>query len=545
MSISKIPVFGAEPYGFKATDVTGCKAWFDAADVSTLYSQLPVEGMLGFSDYTTANEQRVTVWEDKSDGGNDLIRNVNPENLIDTSAIYMGPPIVAPDSYALPLATVNFPQTDSGGSNSNAPSFLQQNLVAVGGYSNNESARGPRVGTGLSATTDIFVVVQPKYLTVAGDVFSIGTRTTQGTQDFTCLSITSSGYWKINSQAGARDVTGDTAEVLNTFSNIRGPDPNYRILHMSLSNNNYVLRRNGSQIGSANRTWSPTLSNYRYYMARRNASDSAGNYFDGRIGEVIVYNSILTTEKRTIVESYLAGKWNLIDLLPLDHPAKLKNIPFYLGGRSMAEEPNGFTRRAVLIKIFVLGPNAPTITTSQILMGGDFFAISWSPNGGTADYYLVTIQQSINDSTWTTVAYNSRYTITDYNHQIGSVDNKYYRAIIESKNLGGSASITSNSLLNSVPAPPSPSAPTFVPAGVVMSWTPVYPGGIAASYTVTLYENNTLIDTFSNITATNYTSTTILTELALYKFKVTATNSIGTSALSAFSEEVQYNGAGA
>jgi hypothetical protein len=203
MSFTKVAVFGAEPYGFKATDVSGCRAWFDAADVTSLYSSLPITGMQGYSDYETANGQRVTVWEDKSIGGNDMIRNFDPTNFGDTSAIYQGPPIVAPDSYSLPLATVNLDQgnaqyeNDPGG-NSNAPSFLQQNIIAVGQYPDQGAARGPRIGTGISSTTDIFVVVQPKFLTVAGDVFSIGTRTAQGTQDFTSLSITSSGYWKIN-----------------------------------------------------------------------------------------------------------------------------------------------------------------------------------------------------------------------------------------------------------------------------------------------------------------------------------------------------------
>ena len=559
MSIAKIPIFGAEPYGFKATDVTGCRAWFDAADVTSLYSTLPVTGMLGFTDYASADEQRVTVWEDKSIGGNDMIRNLNPTNLNDTSSNYMGPTIRAPDvSNLTALAVVNFDQgnnTGSGdaGGDSNAPSFLQQNLVAVGTYTSNEAARGPRVGTGISATTDIFVVVKPKFLTVAGDVFSIGTRTSpQGTQDFTCLSITSSGYWKINSQAGARDVTSANAEVFDTFSNFRGADPNYRILHMSLSNNNYILRRNGSQIGSENRTWSPTLENYRYYMGRKNASDNAGNYFNGNIGEVIVYNSILTTEKRTIVESYLAGKWNLIDLLPTDHPAKLKNIPFFLAGRSLAEAPNGFVRRAKSVKIYVQPPEAPNINETVISFGGATFTVSWPYyTGGSPDYYNVTIRNSTDDSTWSIVQYKPRFNLTSIVYTIGSVDNKYYQAIIESKNYGGSASTTSESILNSVPAPPSPSIPTTTgTSDLAMTWTPVYPGGDPQSYTIYLFisTNNgstfTQTDTYSDIAFTNYTVTEKCVLFEQYKFKVTATNTIGTSAQSAFSSTFTYNGAG-
>ena len=559
MSIAKIPIFGAEPYGFKATDVTGCRAWFDAADVTSLYSTLPVTGMLGFTDYASADEQRVTVWEDKSIGGNDMIRNLNPTNLNDTSSNYMGPPIRAPDvSNLTALAVVNFDQgnnTGSGdaGGDSNAPSFLQQNLVAVGTYTSNEAARGPRVGTGISATTDIFVVVKPKFLTVAGDVFSIGTRTSpQGTQDFTCLSITSSGYWKINSQAGARDVTSANAEVFDTFSNFRGADPNYRILHMSLSNNNYILRRNGSQIGSENRTWSPTLENYRYYMGRRNASSTPGNYFNGNIGEICVYNQILTTEKRTIVESYLAGKWNLIDLLPTDHPAKLKNIPFFLAGRSLAEAPNGFVRRAKSVKIYVQPPEAPNINETVISFGGATFTVSWPYyTGGSPDYYNVTIRNSTDDSTWSIVQYKSRFNLTSIVYTIGSVDNKYYQAIIESKNYGGSASTTSESILNSVPAPPSPSIPTTTgTSDLAMTWTPVYPGGDPQSYTIYLFisTNNgstfTQTDTYSDIAFTNYTVTEKCVLFEQYKFKVTATNTIGTSAQSAFSSTFTYNGAG-
>ena len=563
MSFEKIPVFGAEPYGFKATDVTGCRAWFDAADVTTLYNTTPITGMpTGYSDYASADGQRVTVWEDKSTGGNDMIRNVGA-SFGDTSSNYMGPPIVAPDTYPTTLSVVNLDQGnnsgggggDAGGS-SNAPSFLQQNLVAVGGYEASGgpgSARGPRVGTGISATTDIFVVVKPKFLTVAGDIFSIGTRLTNGTQDFTCLSITSSGYWKINSQAGARDVTGANAEVLNTFSNIRGPDPNYRILHMSLSNNNYILRRNGSQIGiSTAYTWSPTLANYRYYMGRKNASDNAGNYFNGKIGEIIVYNNIITTEKRLIVESYLAGKWNLIDLLPLDHPARLKNIPFYLGGRSMAADPNGFVRRTTTVKIFVLPPDAPNINDTVISFGGATFTVSWPYyTGGSPDYYNVTIRNSTDDSTWSIVQYKPQFNLTSIVYTIGSVDNKYYQAIIESKNYGGSASTTSESILNSVPAPPSPSIPlTTGTNDLAMNWTPVYPGGDPNSYTIYLFisTNNgstfTQTDTYSNIIFTNYTVTQKCVLFEQYKFKVTATNVIGTSAQSAFSSTFTYNGAG-
>jgi len=518
MSFLKVPVFGAQPYGFKATDVSGCKAWFDAADVSTLYTTTPINGITtGFSDYTSANGQRVTVWEDKSTGGNDMIRNVNASSFTDTSPQYLGPPIVAPDSYPTTLAVVNLdqgnvaPGADAGGT-SNSPSFLQQNLVAVGGYQASGgpgSARGPRVGTGISATTDIFIVVKPKFLNVAGDVFSIGSQPGKSA-DFTCLSITSSGYWKINSQGGARDVTASTTEVFDTFSNLRGPDPNYRILHMSLSNNNYILRRNSSQIGiNTGYTWSPNLGNYRYYIGRKNSTDNAGNYFNGKIGEIIVYNQIITTEKRLIVESYLANKWNLIDLLPSDHPARLQNIPISLGGISMAAAPNGFTRRGAMTKVFVQIPDVPSVNTLVIANSGTTLTSSWAAagTGGTPDYYNVTVFNSSDNSTWSLSQYLFRYTLTSFTYTIGSIDNKYYYTQVEARNLGGGAApIATNSILNSIPGNPTVATPSKVSTNTLyLSWSPGG-GGSAISYNIVLELNRSSLGYTAIYTATGVTN---------------------------------------
>ena len=536
MSFLKVPVFGAQPYGFKATDVSGCKAWFDAADVSTLYTTTPINGITtGFSDYTSANGQRVTVWEDKSTGGNDMIRNVNASSFTDTSAQYLGPPIVAPDSYPTTLAVVNLdqgnvaPGADAGGT-SNSPSFLQQNLVAVGDYTASGgpgSARGPRVGTGISATTDIFIVVKPKFLNVAGDVFSIGSQPGKSA-DFTCLSITSSGYWKINSQGGARDVTASTTEVFDTFSNLRGPDPNYRILHMSLSNNNYILRRNSSQIGiNTGYTWSPNLANFRYYIGRKNSTDNAGNYFNGKIGEIIVYNNIITTEKRLIVESYLANKWNLIDLLPADHPARLQNIPISLGGISMAAAPNGFVRRAVIIKIRTPPPpllNAPTISFGAI-------NINWT---SPANIFDIIIQQSSDD-----VSFANYLTFINqlldpptfsYNLVTGSEYGKYYKFRILAKS-GPVSSAYATSV--SVYAPYIPAVPSSLDTDSALNLFQMQWGDVGSNYSIQIYTyfNNayTLIETIlTNDTSYEYP----ITITAVYTFKVAGKNAIGQSAYS-------------
>ena len=504
MSLAKVPIFGAEPYGFKATDISGCRVWLDASDVSTTWSVLPVTGMVGYSDYTMANDQNLMVWQDKSIGGNDFIKNVDPTNIQDTSQIYQGPTIVAPDSYLTPMAVLNFNQGETAGSDSNEPRFLQQNLVAVGGYTNFPAASGPRVGTGISATTDIFVVVRPKFLTVAGDVFSIGSRPGQ-TADFTSLSITSDGYWKIRSQGGARDVTSDNPESFSSFSNIAGEDSGYRILHMSLSNNNYVLRRMGSVIGSnASHTWSPTLANYRYYIGRANSEASAGNYFNGKIGEICVYNNIITTEKRLIIESFMAKRWNLVDLLPLDHPARLTNIPIFLGGTSLAAAPNGYTNRGGMRKIFVQKPDALSTLTQVIGNTGTTLTATWTIAEftlGLTDYYNVTTFDSTDNSTFSVARYIPRYPYNAANptqslvYPLPSVDDKYYKTQVEARNLGGSATTITTSILNSLPSEPTNLSIVYYedPISLEMSMkfniTAGVTGGIPTGYNVELWRS--------------------------------------------------------
>jgi len=82
-----------------------------------------------------------------------------------------------------------------------------------------------------------------------------------------------------------------------------------------------------------------------------------------------------------------------------------------------------------------------------------------------------------------------------------------------------------------------------------MHWDIVYPGGDPSSYTVYLYISTDTGATFTqtNIyttSSTNYTVTAKCVLFEQYKFKVSASNSIGTSAQSVFSSTFTYNGAG-
>lgn len=505
MSIAKVPVFGAQPYGFKATDVSGCKMWLDASDLLSVFQMIPYN-TTGIQNLT--DSQRFLFWQDKSTGNHDMIRKVGPNsgydsnepistynspyNILDNSPEFYGPS-VSPATYGEAGPKITF--TQYSGSNQNTyPEYLNQNLVEVGGYNGdiggNPGPSGPRLGEDPVYSTEIFVVVKPTYLNAGGYVFSIGSKAGKAA-DFTSLAITSSGYWKISSQGGTRDVESSNPEVFNTFSNIRGPDVNYRLLSMSLSNTNYILRRNSVQIGSANKSWSPTLSNYQYVLGLSRVGTNTAP-FDGSIAEVIVYDNILTTEKRTVVESYLANKWNLIDLLPSNHPARLQNTPIYLGGRSMAEEQNGFVRRATMVKIFVQGPDPANVNSIVISQVGLTITSSWSAagTGGITDFFIVSLFNSTDNSTWTLVQYLYRYTQTSFVYRIGSIDNKYYYTQVVAVNLGGAATpVSSNSILNSIPGDPSVASPYKSAANTLyLSWT-AGGGGAPITYDLILYSS--------------------------------------------------------
>ena len=61
-----------------------------------------------------------------------------------------------------------------------------------------------------------------------------------------------------------------------------------------------------------------TSSTSRWYWG--SGDNAANRYMTGQIGEIIVYNSVLSQQNRELVEGYLAWKWGLQSNLPSTHP---------------------------------------------------------------------------------------------------------------------------------------------------------------------------------------------------------------------------------
>ena len=555
MSIAKVPVFGAQPYGFKATDVSGCKLWLDAADLPTVYQMIPYGDNPGIE--TLTDSQRFLFWKDKSTGNYDMIRKVAPNdsynpgqpisyenppyNIANNSPEFYGPSIQPANGYAGEVnSKVTFVQYSGAVEGSNVlntyPEYLSQNLVALGGYNGdvggNPGPSGPRVGGDPVYNTDVFVVVKPRFLSTPGNVFSIGSKL-GATADFTSLAITSSGYWKINSQGGTRDVTSSSPEQLNLYSN----DTNFRILNMSLSNTNYVLRRNSIEIAQANKSWSPTLSDYQYLLAKRSIGDGA-DPFDGSIGEVIVFDNIINNEKRTIVESYLAYKWNLIPLLPENHPARWRDRPIQIGGLSLAAEPNGFTRRGRIIKINI--PLPPTVNSPTLVFGG--IDISWQSVVGLYD---IIVRQSANDITYTNFLTVSGHTSTTYplRFTLNAEYGKYYKFRIRTRYANNEVSAyidTTSVFIPLIPGTPDSLDDDDGPNIFYTGWAEVTGAEFAEPtgyrLQIYLYVNDAyVLQTTITIPTNSTTYEYEVSQTGNYAFKVAAFNATGQSPYSDFS----------
>ena len=96
------------------------------------------------------------------------------------------------------------------------------------------------------------------------------------------------------------------------------------ILTASIYNGtNSTIYLNGVAGASASTSGSFGVTNYGIGL---NASTGGPGPFTGYIGEVLVFNTALTTPNRQIVEGYLAWKWGMQSSLPSTHPY-LKSSP--------------------------------------------------------------------------------------------------------------------------------------------------------------------------------------------------------------------------
>jgi hypothetical protein len=250
--------FGQQHYfGFEPRMIPGCSLWLDAADTRTL---------------TTNVGGNVTQWNDKSTTGTAMT------------------PV---------------------GSQSNAT--LQANyrngLTAVN-FSGINVYRTPN-GTGVYPS-DVYIMVALKSITRM-DVIAIGTTTGGGNFNSLTFAEYSARRWHNGSDFFRR--------TPNCVATSDETSTSLLLMNWSLSNNNFVIRRNGTQlVSTASYTYTLTAPSSIQIGFRHPELTSTTLPLNAFVGEVLAYNRQLDLAERQQVEGYLAWKWALASSLPTGHP---------------------------------------------------------------------------------------------------------------------------------------------------------------------------------------------------------------------------------
>ncbi|MCA6433349.1 MAG: hypothetical protein IM574_07040, partial [Cytophagales bacterium] len=120
-----------------------------------------------------------------------------------------------------------------------------------------------------------------------------------------------SGLWRLGNSSNTHFpwINGNIYDEFGTNSrkdNIAVPPLNQlRIYNVRSASGNWANRLDGAVLFS---TGSNTVSFSATPLIGQNAS---GNYFDGTMSEIILYNTVLNTAQRNIVENYLSSKYGV------------------------------------------------------------------------------------------------------------------------------------------------------------------------------------------------------------------------------------------
>jgi len=142
------------------------------------------------------------------------------------------------------------------------------------------------------------------------------------------------GNWSVTGGVNSLDVIDGSNKVSSIWSsnNIQssmtynsGPNIVYTD-YLSGSNRNLILNIQNVNTDQPNTRVQPNTNNTIGYS-------TANGYLEGYLNEILIFNRVLTTEQKQLVEGYLSWKWSITGYLPWSHPYKFKQpsmIPEYV-----------------------------------------------------------------------------------------------------------------------------------------------------------------------------------------------------------------------
>jgi len=286
-----------------------------------------------------------------------------------------------------------------------------RNLTAVSGFANatvsSAFQNGLNVfnfsGNGLYRTAagnifyplDVYIVVALKSLTTHVDVLGMGDT---AVDNFNSLTFAESAArrWHNGSSGGGRQTISTSDETSLSFL----------LIQWSIANGNYLLRRNGTQLIQASRSYSfnnPATSIFQIGYRHTDSVYGTSANFSGYIGEIVAFNNQIGTTERQQIESYLSQKWGLTSSLPADHlnatfpvgsPAAiqpfisrirpaLSGIPF-VGGGGTSSSSGSFTIRTFTSTSQLILSKAISATILVVGGGGGGGSAGVQTGGGGA-----------------------------------------------------------------------------------------------------------------------------------------------------------------
>jgi hypothetical protein len=243
---------------FTPTQILNLAAWYDASDATTI----------------ALTTKSISAWHDKSG---------NSQTLTQT-------------------ATAKMPTYGQNIDGLGAIDFAGGQFLSTGA--------APFSSNVANASTT-FVVTNATTTTTAGSVFSAGAApgVTEPRWDLRLFESGATHFDFNNVSTGRIAATEQYA----------GP-AFWTAAGSSIASTEY-LRKDGSTIGTSASPGASVTSAYPLVVGGNFSASGALTYpFSGTIGEILVYNRLLTTAETTSVEGYLACKWGLQDRLPANHP---------------------------------------------------------------------------------------------------------------------------------------------------------------------------------------------------------------------------------
>ena len=333
-SFKAIPPSTALP--FLPTNISGCALWLDAADRTS---------------FSFSSGSNISQWQDKSGNGRNGTALNSP---VLTSAQQSGLPVVT-------LVSASSQYFDFGNTLNLETSGLtiffvgKTSLSSYGSFIVKSSYRalGGRWYL-INETPNLFFGVDPSGLVTPSNAITTSTST--------------SGKFAIYSAATDR-----------TSSNYLYTDGKL-MASVGFSNTTNFSTSDKLYVGA--------------YPDSTGLAPQSGYYYNGTIGEIIVYSGILSTAQRQQVEGYLAWKWDLVPRLV---------YPDITGTSAVVVNAawTAYTFTSTSTSGTLRVPPGKTVTVDYLLVGGGGGASGYIGGGGGGGYYVYTTSTSFTSGMYT------------------------------------------------------------------------------------------------------------------------------------------------